>query len=471
MKSGTIARKKNRMHMPVLALVTVFMLACDIDVPIKEMSQAKSTITRAIEVKAENYAPDELKQAKERLMNSHGLVMDNEIKKAKEEVDLSLKAGLAAIEKSLPLLAKDELDETKKIYAEAEQLDAPRSAPEEFSRAGAAIKEAESLAGEKKYWESYLKAKDAAMPCREARDKALASIPTLEKEIERISQETETLKKNRGNEFAAQDIVAVGSDLGDAKTLIQNKTMKEAFAKVKDADAMLTSAKNKTGQGVAIEKLDKAEADLKKISESEFKNDFSADIAKAADLVAKGREDLTAKSFDASSQKADEAIALIAATGTAIEKKKGDIKAEEEKTKQAELDRKKAEEEARRAEESKTTDKKEKTDLQPAVQGSEYVVVYNPQSRDCLWKIAQNVYKDPMMWPIIYLANKDQIKDPDLIFPGQKFIIPPIPKKEEPKKEELKKEEPKKVDEKPNEEKKDTKETKETSETKDKKVE
>jgi nucleoid-associated protein YgaU len=28
----------------------------------------------------------------------------------------------------------------------------------------------------------------------------------------------------------------------------------------------------------------------------------------------------------------------------------------------------------------------------------------------------------------MYIANKDQIKDPDLIFPGQRFIIPAVEK-------------------------------------------
>jgi len=30
---------------------------------------------------------------------------------------------------------------------------------------------------------------------------------------------------------------------------------------------------------------------------------------------------------------------------------------------------------------------------------------------------------NPFMWPLIYWANKEQIKDPDLIFPGQIFKI------------------------------------------------
>ena len=45
---------------------------------------------------------------------------------------------------------------------------------------------------------------------------------------------------------------------------------------------------------------------------------------------------------------------------------------------------------------------------------------------ECLWWIAQyrNLYDDPFQWPIIYDANKSQIEDPDLIYPGQILSIP-----------------------------------------------
>ena len=49
-----------------------------------------------------------------------------------------------------------------------------------------------------------------------------------------------------------------------------------------------------------------------------------------------------------------------------------------------------------------------------------YVVV----SGDSLSKIAQRQYGDMNQWRRIYDANKDQIKDPDLIHPGQKLRIP-----------------------------------------------
>lgn len=45
---------------------------------------------------------------------------------------------------------------------------------------------------------------------------------------------------------------------------------------------------------------------------------------------------------------------------------------------------------------------------------------------DCLSLIASyiSVYSDAKQWPKIYEANKDKIKDPDLIFPKQEFVIP-----------------------------------------------
>lgn len=45
---------------------------------------------------------------------------------------------------------------------------------------------------------------------------------------------------------------------------------------------------------------------------------------------------------------------------------------------------------------------------------------------ECLWFIAgyDHIYGNPLQWPIIYKANTDRIKHPDLIYPGQVFIIP-----------------------------------------------
>ncbi len=51
----------------------------------------------------------------------------------------------------------------------------------------------------------------------------------------------------------------------------------------------------------------------------------------------------------------------------------------------------------------------------------EYYVI---QSGDSLSKIAKKYYQNAMEYPRIFEANKEVIKDPDLIYPGQKIRIP-----------------------------------------------
>lgn len=52
--------------------------------------------------------------------------------------------------------------------------------------------------------------------------------------------------------------------------------------------------------------------------------------------------------------------------------------------------------------------------------GKTYTVVRG----DSLSKIAKREYGDANAWHRIYEANRDTIKDPDLIYPGQSLEIP-----------------------------------------------
>jgi nucleoid-associated protein YgaU len=50
---------------------------------------------------------------------------------------------------------------------------------------------------------------------------------------------------------------------------------------------------------------------------------------------------------------------------------------------------------------------------------------YEVMRGDSLWGISgkSEVYGNPYQWPLIYKANRDKIKDADLIYPGQVFAI------------------------------------------------
>jgi nucleoid-associated protein YgaU len=54
-----------------------------------------------------------------------------------------------------------------------------------------------------------------------------------------------------------------------------------------------------------------------------------------------------------------------------------------------------------------------------------YKVYIWQENGDCLWRIAQKLYGDKDKWRLIYMANRDIIKDPNKIYPKQRLKIPP----------------------------------------------
>lgn len=69
-----------------------------------------------------------------------------------------------------------------------------------------------------------------------------------------------------------------------------------------------------------------------------------------------------------------------------------------------------------------TTKVETKVKESPSGNSNEYQV----KAGESLWSIAGNstLLNNPYKWIAIYKANKSKIKNPDLIFPGQKFNIP-----------------------------------------------
>lgn len=67
------------------------------------------------------------------------------------------------------------------------------------------------------------------------------------------------------------------------------------------------------------------------------------------------------------------------------------------------------------------------------------VISYKVVRGDCLWNIAKKKehYGNGFAWPVIYKANRENIKNPDLIYPDQVFSIPPLTQEEKDKYEKL----------------------------------
>jgi nucleoid-associated protein YgaU len=43
---------------------------------------------------------------------------------------------------------------------------------------------------------------------------------------------------------------------------------------------------------------------------------------------------------------------------------------------------------------------------------------------DSLWRISRTIYGEGLRYTQIYDANTNQIRNPDLIFPGQVLVVP-----------------------------------------------
>ncbi|PKN12180.1 MAG: hypothetical protein CVU69_08260 [Deltaproteobacteria bacterium HGW-Deltaproteobacteria-4] len=67
-----------------------------------------------------------------------------------------------------------------------------------------------------------------------------------------------------------------------------------------------------------------------------------------------------------------------------------------------------------------------KQSLPPTGGNSKTRLSYIVSDGELLWVIAKrpDIYGDPLLWPLLYQANRDQIKDPRKIYAGQTLTIP-----------------------------------------------
>ena len=89
-------------------------------------------------------------------------------------------------------------------------------------------------------------------------------------------------------------------------------------------------------------------------------------------------------------------------------------------------DKKEAEKDSPRADFSRVQSGSSTQPAQP-LSGTGAARTYTVQAGDSLSKIAKREYGDAGKWNAIFEANRDKIKNPDLIHPGQVLNLPPQP--------------------------------------------
>ena len=152
--------------------------------------------------------------------------------------------------------------------------------------------------------------------------------------------------------------------------------------------------------GEPTEQIQQAEAAIAKAVQEEASRWAPEDFAKAQDKMDEAKRLLEAGEYTQAVPLLMEAAELAAAAGTAADQAK----------RQAEEEERLAEQQRAEAEKARTIEKTTHT----VVRG------------ESLWIISgdDKVYGDSYQWPKIYQANRDQIQNPDLIYPDQVLTIP-----------------------------------------------
>lgn len=392
-----------------IILLSVILLAaagCDEKIPIKEMALAKYEITRALSVKADKYAPDELKQAKDKLMESHALIKEEKLEESQKSAVTSHEKAALAYEKSLPLLARDTIDIAEKSLESADEAYAKVLAEDEFKQANDSMVTANEQFEQKKYYDSYETALVADTQAKEARNVALSKKNILADAIAEVKSILDEAGQYNALEYApekfksAQENVQAGSDALDELML------KKGFAAVEiarvEADeayqqALDASAKARIGEAKDV--LTQAEASEGAEVATDELNGAKESLALAESLYAesKFKESIT------SSEESIRLSTIVINTEKKIEVAVTDQEGVEKETKEEP------------EKEKEVTEEKEYVI---------YKVKYRPERRDCLWRIAGEFYEKPIQWKKIYNANKEKINDPDLIWPNMLLKIP-----------------------------------------------
>jgi nucleoid-associated protein YgaU len=391
-----MARIKNSLVLAVSIVTLLSIVACK-EIPIREMTQAKRDITGAQKVKADKYAPEELNAAKTKLFESQAQVSDkktDDAKKSAEEADM---LALSAQSKALPLLAKDTISIAEKSLDEAGEAYAEQLATAQFRDAESKLKQANDLFQNKNYQEAYEMALRADASAKNARNVALGKKDVLRDSITEVKATLDEAEKYGAKKYAADKFNLAAENLLIAEKAYQEQDLKKGFSAVEVAkmnadEALLAALKATAGDRIAA-----AEKAIGMAEKSKKAAGRKADVDAAKEALADAKAKLADAKYKESIEAADEALRLAYAAmgmnpdGTLIAGGEGT-----EGTGQVVEDK----------------------------DYWLYTVVFRQNYKDCLWYVAKKYYNNGRQWKKIYDANKDQINDPDLIYPGQVLKVP-----------------------------------------------
>ncbi|MDA3899994.1 MAG: LysM peptidoglycan-binding domain-containing protein [Spirochaetes bacterium] len=363
-----------------------------------QIAEIKKQIEDARKLKSSSAATAELNSANTMLTAADKSLTESNIRKGYSEIEgakRTLNSALSKMARSAMAAAQKEIDEAQRVMAE-------KFAAASLSVAKTELDAAKTHNSKAEFMDSTVRAEKALELATKAKSDSLAKIPALKTRIADLRDAHREHELRNGKEYAPEELSIMASTLTAAEGSLAKNEIKPAVDNIERAEKALEIADAKGHKYLVLKKIETAEDTLISVKkDSELASKHADPIAKTETTIAGARDDYSSERIDSAESKADAALAAL----DAIMLSKDVVITGDDLT-----------------DEDSSTDDSYATDADGFPK--EYTVVLNKADRDCLWKIAWRFYKKAELWPLIYSANRDKIKDPDLIFPGQKFVIP-----------------------------------------------
>ncbi len=405
----------------IVLLLTFFLAACEDKIPIKEFSKARGAIDLAQSVKADQYSPEEFKEANDQLVKAHEvLIKDEELDDSIKNSEQSYVKAMDAYNKSAVLYAADALKKADEAISEAEIVYAERLSPDLFSQSRELYTSANEKFEGKDYMASYALSDESYKKAVKAKEESLDNKYQLQVKIDEVNSLLSKVEQYDYEEYAAENYKIASAKTGEAESSYKSEALKDGFESIETAKINADEAYKLTMEGVTAAKLAEAE-DV--VSEAENSNGADAaeeDLAAAKEALNNAKMMKSSGSYEESITYANEAIRL---GNSVIEEGNKASVASNKGNEDTDVDKDVA------ADDAKITKNKTKSGFVSEDEDFFYYKVRTWEKyEDCLSRIANEYYKNAKAWKGIYNANRDRIKNPHLIRPGWIIKVPKLKK-------------------------------------------
>ena len=227
--------------------------------------------------------------------------------------------------------------------------------------------------------------------------------------------------------YAPEEYARAQENFYSGKIEIDKRQFKKARDLLEDSkkDAQIAIVKSKAGKTIKLAKEQLDASDLVQLKE------YITDVCSIAEKSLKKAESaFESEKYSLAKQKAELSLQLSKELPKLLEKKISEEKKKSPNTREMEEAGKQAkkivEEAKKKAAAIIAEAKREAGAIRARMLEERYPSSYKVRRGDTLRIIAgrREVYNDPYQWPLIYKANRDQIRDPLQIFIGQNLVIP-----------------------------------------------